>query len=509
MKKRLIALAMPLALVASPVGAEQVRGIGSAPISKDLDSVRASARTAARQNAILNMLKIAIGADRLGDVTPAQIASMASQISEAMIVNQKSSSDGKNFIVELDTDIDAAWFRELLDNEGILSSSQLAMGDNQLIFVMLDQNSGMARNFSTPQEVSVEYDRRTGGSFSDRSVEAAASKDASGSTSRSASGYRVNAAGASGVSTRNGSAADRYRGSAAGAHSSNASTAEMHSSSYASKANVQAEVHDDVRYREHIVYQRPPQNSPVGHVLAALTRDLGRYGVAMADPDQALSSFFAGEPPRFETLSKSERFTPFLASLAQRDAPFFMGGTMTVEYGGRDPATGNETCSGQLNARVYATSNSRLIAPGAEGASAMGRTPGDCEAALAKTLAQKVAGQIGPAVQKHWRNIARANVGHDSQQLADYTLVLRAAGLDMKMQADLDDALRATPGVESQSVVSQKSNEMHFTVRYAGTAPLQFALYQKLRGLPAFANMQSTVNGRSILLCLTACGPAQ
>ena len=67
------------------------------------------------------------------------------------------------------------------------------------------------------------------------------------------------------------------------------------------------------------------------------------------------------------------------------------------------------------------------------------------------------------------------------------------------------DALQSTDGVRGQNFVSQGSDEMRFSVQYAGAVPLQLALYQKLRSRPAFARMTSQVDGRSILLCLTGC----
>lgn len=505
MTKSLRTLSLAVLAIGSPLSAEMVRGVGSSAISKDLESVRTRAETAARHDLVVQMLKATIGADRLRELSPAAIDALSSQIRDDMITNRKSERDGQTFIVNLDADIDGAWFRTLLNNEGVQSSSERAAGNRQLIFVMLDQSNGAARDLSAPQEVSVEYDRSTGGSFSDKSAQASARKDASGATSRNSAAYRADEAAASGISTANGAAAGRYHGSSAGGYSGSSSSAAMHSSASASQTNVQAEVHDNERYREHVVYQKPAQNSPAGYALSALTENLGQYDVAMADPDQALAAFFGGSPPMFDALSKSARFAPFLASLAQRNAPFFMGGGIAIRDAGRDAATGLARCSGQLNARAFATSNSQLIASGAVTGDMTGSDFESCEGKLADSLARGVAAKLGPSVQNYWRRIAMANVGLDTRQSTEYALVLRASALDMSMQADILDALQSTPGVEAQNFVSQAGTEMRFTVRYAGAIPLQLALYQKLRSRPGFANMQSTVEGRSVLLCLSGC----
>lgn len=509
---RLVVPALAASLsVTVPVHAVSISGDGSAPVTKDLDTVRARAESDARRAIVVAMLKKTIGAERLNEVTPEQINALRSQLRSDMIVSRESLRDGGNFIVKLTAEIDQSWFQSLMGDEGIQTSSNRASGNRQLIFVMLDQVNGAGRDFAQPQEVNIEYDRASGGSFSDKSVVAASEKDRSASTSKRAGAYRSSGAAAYGASSAYGSVAGRSRGNTAGASSSSGASASSHSSAFIAKTNVQAEVHDDVRYREHVVYQRPAQNSPAGYALSALTGVLQDYDVTMADPDQALSSFFKGQAPRYNALRQSVRFSAFLSSLAQQRAPFFMGGTIAVQDAGRDGATNLARCTGNLDARAFATADSQMIAQGAVTASATGQTFEECEGKLANTLARGAADQIGPKIQRYWRGRASAiaSAGQNTAQTADYALVLRASALDMAMQADIMDALQATPGVQSQNFVSQQGNEMRFQVRYAGAVPLQLALYQKLRVRPGFERMQSTVNGRSVLLCLAGCGPAQ
>ena len=76
----------------------------------------------------------------------------------------------------------------------------------------------------------------------------------------------------------------------------------------------------------------------------------------------------------------------------------------------------------------------------------------------------------------------------------------------MAAQADILDALQQTPGVESENFVTQSATEIRFTVRYSGNVPLHMALYQKLRVHPEYAGMTATADGRSIMMCVSACG---
>ncbi len=537
-KLRVFALGLPLVCLTPAAIADVVSGTGSAPITKDVESVRNQARTAAKQALVAQMLANTIGQDRVREVPPATIAAIAGQIRDDMLTGQTSERQGQSFSVTLNADIDGAWFRQQLDNYQIQSSSQRADGDRQLIFVMLDEEDGVGSDFAKPAETHVAYDRSTGGSFSDHSTVTANSKDAKASASRSASAYsasgstafRSNASGvyrsdgaaAYGESDGYGSAAGRMRSSsagafngsaagassqrAAGASSSSTASASLHASSFSDRTKVDAEVHDNVHYRQDVIYQRPPAQADGEAIVNGLGGKLSDYGVVTADPSASLAAYFAGRPPRYAVLKDDPRFIPFLQGLK---APFFMGGTFKVTHAGDDPATGQKRCSGELTARVSATADGRNIAQATVDATAVGMSPEECGHKVGASLAGLAAAEMGPKVQNYWRTRARSAAGQNTQQLADYTLVLRATRLDMAMQADLIDALQSTTGVQSQNFVSQADNEMRFTVRYAGTMPLQLALFQKLRSNPAFAGMQSKADGRSVLLCLSGCRVTQ
>lgn len=505
-KARAIRLAAISSLTLLPLSfapaahADSVNGTGQAPITKDVETVRNAALKEARRDLVRTMLTKTIGRDRLAEIPPASIDEIAGQIRPDMITGQTAAREGALFNVTLTADIDQAWFRGILSDYGIDSASQRADGDRQLILVYLDRDDGTATDLSKPAEVNIAYDRQTGASYSDHSIEAAASKEASASSSRSASGSSVSASGAARYSGYGERGAAGYSGRSSSASVSKSSQAYAASSSYINRTAVDAEVHDNVSYREHVVYQQPPRSVDGDAIKAGLSGAMLDYGVSVADSWMAMSAYFPQGVPRYADLKQDARFGGFLQSLKARNTPFFMGGTFKVTQSGNDPASNQALCSGELNATASASDDGRIIGSGQFPATALGISPEDCAANLTRKMATTAAQKLGPDIQKYWRNKARAAVGQDSRQLADYTLVLRAPRLDMAMQQDLLDALQDTPGVESQSFVSQGSNEIRFTVRYSGGTPLQFALYQKLRGKSGFAQMQSTVEGRSLLL---------
>lgn len=573
-KRTLLALAAStcaagLCALSTTAHADEVQGSGTALITKDAESTRTLATQEARRDIVRAMLRKAIGNDRVNEVSVADIDSMAAQIRPDMIVNQTAERVGKDFTVRLVADIDQAWFRTMLTDYDIDSGSMRADGNNQLILVYLDRADGTANDMDAPASVEIEYDRRTGASFSDQSSVTASSKESSGSSYRNSEAARSRASGAQSSSSsgaqrsassgaqRNASsgayqgqssgswaANDRYgaaggsgSNSAAGGYSNNgasaysnknasayankdasaysnasasasstrASSAHSASSSFADRTDVQAEVHDDVRYRERVVYQQPPKSVDGDAITAGLKGALVDYDVQVGDSWQALSSYFPSGVPRYDDLKRDPSFGGFLSSLNARNTPFFMGGTFNVTQSGRDPASGQAACSGQLDASAAASADGRTIGSAQVHDTAIGISAEDCASKLSSKLAKSAANQIGPQVQRYWRTKARAATGVDARQMADYTLVLQAPSLTMNMQQDLMDAIADTPGAEMQAFVSADTRSMQVTVRYSGSMPLQFALNQKLRSRPGFDSLQAKAEGRAITFCVVAC----
>jgi hypothetical protein len=408
-----------------------------------------------------------------------------------------------------------------LDDEGVQSSSDDARADMQPIFVMIDENTGPARDLDKPRAIVTEYDHSVGSDYRDKSVAAYSDRDRAASAHSVASAESDSAAasgrsrGAAGYSGESGSAG--YSGSSASslavqnksAYAERGGSASSHSEAAISKTDVAASDHDDTHYFQQIVYQTSSTTAPAKAVRTAVGAALMRYDVTMAASDLELATFFHGAPPTYSNLKASTAFQPFVAYLSQKNvAPFFMGGTLTERDNGRDVATGRAACTGDFEATAFATSDSRQIAASAPHGVATGESFEDCEANLSQTLALQAAAEMGPQIQGYWRKQMRRQVQAVAvaSSSADYTLTVRATLLTMDMQADLMDALGSMAGVEKQAFLGQNGNQISFQVRYSGSVPLQMALYQKLRSRPAFAQMQPTVQGQSVTLCLSGCG---
>ncbi len=488
--------------------AEQNQGVGSAPITKDVDTVRTQAETNAKRDLVRRLLKTQIGADRLASVSDATIDAMARQIQASMIVDRQAAQNGKLYEVTIVADIDAAWFSRVMDDEGIKSSSDQAGASRQLIYVMLDETAGIGQDASKPTSVQTEYDRRTGSSFSDQSVSAFSDKEKSASSSSQKSAFSARGSSAAGYSDGYGSAAASRRASASGASSSKEASAYARATSSIDKADVQAETHDDVRYRQTITYQAGVTKSgPAGAALAGLMGQFTSYGFELANPTMALNTYYKGTNPTFKAIKERTDFEAFTRYVASLNAPYFMGGTISITDTGKSPATGQFQCNGRLYVEAFATADGRSIGSDEETADASAQSFEACQGLVSKTLAKLIADSVAPSINRHWRDQVRARQETiaAATQGGDFTLVIRATSIDLGMQADIYDALGATPGVTKQALLDQSETQMSFQVSYRGGVPLQLALFQKMRGNPAYTQMKPKVEGRLITLCLSGC----
>lgn len=508
MRFPLIAAASVLLMASAAQAQSVVNGVGRAIIGRDAEAVRAQAEEAAKLDLVQALARQSLGAERTGELTPDLLRRLARQIRNEMIVDRTAQKIGKEFEVTLTARIEQSWFQGLLDAEGVQSSVQRAGGSQTRILVMLDESIGQARDYASPAEIVTEYDRQTGASFSDKSVAAYSEKDRSASSFKGAAASQVKTSSAAGYGDGYASAAARNSGSAASAVQVQGASAASHSVSSIDKTDVQASAHDNERFRQRITYQSPTSNGPSQFAKVTLNTQLLNYGVAVAEDRTFLSSYFNGQAPTYTALKDGALYVPFLRNAARNDVQFFMGGTISVQHAGRDPATGQAVCTGSMEAQAFASATSDVIAAGNGRAEARGATYEDCTKRVSETLAEQVAASVGPKVQNYWRTQSRnqaAIVRASATGSADYTLVVRAANLSMADQADLLDALSSTPGVENNVFLGQQGSQLSFQVRYGGTLPLQLALYQKLRANPAFAQMKATAVGQSITLCLSAC----
>jgi hypothetical protein len=490
-------------------GSNTIMGIGYAEISEDVAAVKATAAADARQRLMRAMVEDAIGADRIDQVSNATIDALVDQIQPSMILEQSGQRDGARYKWTITANVDRAWITTQLRLKGIDTAAQRGGASERLIFVMLDENNSVGRDYNKPQEIITQYDSFKGASFSDKSVSAYSEKERSAESSRSRSASSASGSASAAYRSRSGAGAARQSGRAASASSSRSSSAYSRSEAAIQKNDVQAEVHDDVHFRQEIRMQKVETKSrPSDYALNAISRELVSYGVEFADAGPSLNSFFAGKRPLWSQLMKDARLEIFQKSLEAKQGGFFMGGNLTVQDTASDD--GLFTCTGSLDARVSATSNGRVIAAGSANGSASDINSAErCEVKLAEKLAVKVVQDIGPQIKLYWMDAARTKSTMQAVTAArsggTYSLVFRSSTLDMDAQADIMDALQNVQGLSSPVLLGNTPNSVTFQVLYEGGFPVNIAIYQKMRHKQRYEKMQSSINGTNVAICLDTC----
>ena len=394
-----------LALGVASARAQGITGVGYAEITADGAAVKEAAEADALRGLVRALLEDAIGAERAAQVPAETVQSLADQIQPTMILNQSGRRAGDRYQVSLQANVDPAWFTTQMRIRGIQTSAQNAGASRRLIFIMLDQNNGVGRDYSKPQEVITEFSSSKGASYSDTSVNAYSDRARAGTSYNAKSGSSARSSAAAGYSDGYSSAAARRSSRASSASSVRSSSAYSRNTSAVQKNDVQAEVHDNVHYRQEIRMQKAEAKSvPSDYALSAMSRELVSFGVEFADAGPALNAYF-GKRPLWSALRTDPRLAAFQSSLASRQGAFFMGGSLTVQDTGSD---GMFTCTGTLDARVAATSNGHVIASGSANGTASDIDSAErCEAKLAEKLAVRVVKDLGPQIKLYWMEEAR------------------------------------------------------------------------------------------------------
>ena len=113
------AAALALAAISSVAFAQSanvVSGSGSAPVTRDVNAVRAQAEALAKADLVRAFARQVLGAERMGELTPEMVDQLAVQIRNDMIVDRSSERVGNAFNVTLSASIDVEVCAFLIEN---------------------------------------------------------------------------------------------------------------------------------------------------------------------------------------------------------------------------------------------------------------------------------------------------------------------------------------------------------------------------------------------------------
>jgi hypothetical protein len=536
-KKKLFSVAFALMALTSAAHAMDIeaRGVGSAPISGDINSVRTDALRQAKRNAVLAALDKVVGAgtSRNPDVQ-AKLDDLVVQIGEESFYSMTpSSADGK-YEVSITLRMDDKALRTEISDLGLALNTNATR--NQPILVMMDEFYTTPTNLHAPLEELTEFRHDEGSHYNEKEAAASSSKSAFAASSKAAyaekdqAAFAVNDASASRLSAAHDSQAaaaaqDGYGNQAAvaardsgrldaasasshqaagarehqvaAAASSNVAAASSSQSAYAH--NVNAEDHDNTYYKKLVKYQ--PQNTGPdrkNYTYNELKGQLGDLDINVIDNSIFRSKYFGDRAITLDQLDNSAELAKYV-DFARKDATadYMMIGSSVIYDLGTDKNSGQPACTGVASAKTFSTKTGEDIGSATESESATGASSDDCRARLATKLAGSLGEQVGERIQNF--------VKKRSMYGAQYVIRLTGDNLSLMTRTTFSRALKTVPGLEDATQRQAAPGQVEIVATYKGSDPLDQAVATALGGNPQFASLDSAVEGNVITLCMNGC----
>jgi hypothetical protein len=540
LKKTLLATAIATVTLTPLVHAMDIetRGVGSAAITGDVNSVRTSALRQAKRNAVLAALDKVVGAgtSRNPDVQD-KLDDLVVQLGEDSFYSVTPSSADGQYQVSVTLRVDDKSLRTEISDLGLAMNTTTTR--SQPILVMMDEFFTTPTNLRAPLEELTEFRHEAGSHYnekeaadSSRNAAYAASSNAAYASKEQAA-FAVNDKSAGRISAARdtqfaGAAQDGYGNSAAvagrdsgrldasgesshqaagaasrqvaAAASSKVAAASSSQSAYAH--NVNAEDHDNTYYRKLVKYQ--PQNTgpdKKNYTYNELKGQLSDLDIKVLDNSLFKSRYFGDRAITLDQLDNSAELARYV-DYARKDATadYMMIGSSVIYDLGIDKNSGQESCTGVASTRTFSTKTGEDIASATQSEAAVGASPDDCRARLAVKLAGSLGDQVGKRIQEFVKK--RTMYG------AEYTIRLTGDNLPLMTRTAFSQALKTVPGLEKATQRQAGAGQVEIVATYRGSDPLDQAVAMALGNNPQFASLDSSVDGTVITLCMNGCKKA-
>lgn len=538
--KKLLAAAA-VALVFTPITHAmdiEARGVGTAAITGDVNSVRTSALRQAKRNAVLAALDKVVGAgtSRNPDVQ-AKLDDLVVQVGDDSFFGTTPSSADGQYQVSVTLRMDDKALRSEISDLGLALNTTATR--SQPILVMMDEFFTTPTNLHAPLEELTEFRHEEGSHYNEKEAAASSKSSAYAASSNAAyaskeqAAFAVNDKSANRVSAAHdtrvaGAAQDGYGNAAAvsgrdagrfdasgesshqaagaasrevaAAASSKVAAASSSQSAYAH--NVSAEDHDNTYYRKLVKYQ--PQNTGPdrkNYTYNELKGQLGDLDIKVLDNALFKSRYFGDRAITLDQLENSAELTKYV-DYARKDATadYLMIGSSVIYDLGVDKNSGQESCTGVASTKTFSTKTGEDIGSATQSEAAIGASSDDCRARLAVKLAGSLGNQVGKRIQEF--------VKKRSMYGAEYTIRLTGDNLSLMTRTAFSQALKSVPGLEKAAQRQAGASQVEVVATYKGSDPLDQAVAMALGSNPQFASLDSAVDGNVITLCMNGCKKA-
>ncbi|KJK20742.1 hypothetical protein UB46_30990 [Burkholderiaceae bacterium 16] len=513
----------------------EARGVGSAKISDDLNSVRTSALRQAKRNAVLAALDKVVGAGTSKNPeVQAKLDDLVVQVGEESFYSLTPSSADGQYQVSITLRMDDKALRSQISDLGLAMNTTATR--SQPILVMMDEFFTTPTNLRAPLEELTEFRHEEGSHYNEKEAAASSKKSAYAASSNSAyaakeqAAYAVKDASASRVSAARdtqvaGAARDGYGGQAsvagrdsgrydaasasshqaagaasrqvAVASSSNVAAASSSQSAYARSVN--AEDHNNTYFRKLVKYQ--PQNTgpdKKNYTYNELKGQLGDLDIKVLDNAIFKSKYFGNRAITLDQLENGAELAKYVDFARQEaTADYLMIGSSVIYDIGTDKNSGQPACTGVASTKTFSTKTGEDIGSATQSEAAIGISSDDCRAKLAVKLAGSLGNQVGKRIQEFTKK--RTMYG------AEYVIRLTGGNLSLMSRTAFSQALKTVPGLDKATQRQAGASQVEIVAIYKGSDPLDQAVAMALGNNPQFTSLDSMVDGNIITLCMNGC----
>lgn len=505
-RSSLLAVALAVTLLGTAEAKEiEVMGHASIRVNQsdgDVRAIRTRAQRDAKRQAVMDAIEKVLGPGSSQDPRVAsKIDAVVSQISDERVVDGHGTRVGDTYEFTVKLILDDQEFRTLLTDLGIALNTSTVRAYS--ILVVMDEFLTTERDLHAPleelEEFSSEKGARLRNTTKSSSSKTASSVANSGSSVDARLSEQAHPSGNSGQpSTAN--TAQQAKDTNKSLKSTQAtSLAAATDSRSARVVSVEAEAHDNVKYKKLIRYQpHGGQPEKTSQAYNALVGQLQAYDLRVLDNDVFRSKYFKDTPLTIEKMQNGEALSKYV-SYANSDAKadFFMVGNSIIIDSGKNPNTGDSQCTGVITVKTYSTVDGEAIASETFAEGGAGTNVNDCAARAAKKLARVGGPVIGARIQDYWKR--RITYGRE------YVVTLSGINLPLAVKTTFTKALRGISGIENETQRSSGPRQVQFLVTYKGTELLDQALASSLSSSTVFSNLDSRTVGNQITLCMGPC----
>ena len=531
------AIAALLAVPAAHALDIEARGVGTAKITDDLNSVRTLALRQAKRNAVLAALDKVVGAGTSKNPeVQAKLDDLVVQVGEESFYGATPSSADGQYQVGITLRMDDKALRSEISDLGLALNTTTTR--SQPILVMMDEFFTTPTNLRAPLEELIEFRHEEGSHYNEKESASnsqksayAASRDASYASKEQAA-FAVKGSSANQVSAARdtqvaGAARDGYGGQAAVAGSDsaryNAASANSHqaagaasrqvaaasstkvaaasSSQSAYAHSVNAGEHNNTYFKKLVKYQ--PQNTgpdKKNYTYNELKGQLSDLDIKVMDNAIFKSKYFGNRAITLDALENGAELAKYVDFARQEaTADYLMIGSSVIYDVGIDKNSGQPTCTGVASTKTFSTKTGEDIGSATQSEAAIGISSDDCRAKLAVKLAGSLGNQVGKRIQEFTKK--RTMYG------AEYVVRLTGGNLSLMSRTAFSQALKNVPGLDKATQRQAGAGMVEVVATYRGSDPLDQAVAMALGSNPQFASLDSMVDGNVITLCMNGCAP--